>query len=356
MDAISEVRVLSSNYQAEFGRNGGGTISVVTKGGGQDFHGSGWWQHRNEDLNANSWANNKSGIAKPPYRLGVEGFTIGGPMYIPKHLNADKKRFFFFFSQEYTGQKVNSSPVVANMPTSLERGGDFSKSFDTSGALIPIIDPGTQSPFPGNVIPKSRISPTGAAVLGFFPSPNYAPTDPSLIYQENYTAVPTGTHTRRNDVVRGDWYITPKLNAYFRWINDKDDTTSNNHDLTNFVGPNVDHPNPGHGYAGHLLWTITPTLINETTVGKSFNTWDWYAVNSAQWDRSLMGNIPKWYPIDATLGDQLNFVPDLSFGGTPVNTPGIAPDDLPYYNANNIYTITDNLSKVYGRHSFKAGV
>ena len=356
IDSISEVRVLTSNYQAEFGRSGGGTISVVTKGGGRDLHGSGWWQHRNEDLNANNWGNNRVGLPKPPYRLGIEGFAVGGPIFIPKHLNADRKQFFFFVSQEYTGQKINSNPVAGNMPTALERTGDFSRSLDTDGSLITVTDPTTHAPFPGNVIPQSRINPVGAAVLKFFPLPNYSGSDPSLIYQQNYTAIPTGSHNRRNDVVRGDWYINPKLNAYFRWINDKDDTTSNSHDLTNFVGLNVSHPNPGHGYAGHILWTISPTLINETTIGKSFNTWDWFAVNDAQWDRSRMGNIPKWYPIDKTLGDQLNYVPDLSFGGTPVNTPSIAPDDLPYYNANNIYTISDNISKVYGRHNFKAGI
>src|ERR1051326_6250783 len=356
MDAIEELRVLTSNYQAEFGRSGGGTISAITKAGGSDFHGSGWWQHRNEGLNANLWNNNRNGLVRPPYRLGVEGFTIGGPIYIPKHLNADKKHLFFFFSQEYTGQKVSSSPVTGNMPTALERSGDFSKSFDTDGSLIAVIDPNTHAAFGGNVIPKSRINPIGAAVLGFFPLPNSSPTDRSLIYQQNYAAIPVGSHTRRNDVVRGDWYITPKVNAYFRWINDKDDTTSTSHDLTNFAGLPGDHPNPGHGFAGHLLYTISPTLVNELTLGKSFNTWDWYTVDAKQWDRSLMGNIPKWYPIDTTLGDQFNYVPDVSFGGTPVNTPGIAPDDMPYYNANNIYTITDNISKVHGRHNFKAGV
>ncbi len=356
MDAIAEVRVLSSNYQAEFGRSGGGTISVITKGGTQDFHGSGWWQHRNEGLNANTWANNRAGLPKPPYRLGIEGFTIGGPIYIPRHFNADKKRFFFFVSQEYTGQKINFSPSSGNMPTALERTGDFSRSFDTNGSLIPIIDPATGAQFPGNIIPKSRINPIGAAVLNYLPLPNFTTTDPGLLYQQNYTAIPTGSHTRRNDVVRGDWYITPKLDAYFRWINDKDDTAENNHDVTNFVGPAVSHPNPGHGYAGHLTYMINPTLINEITVGKSFNTWDWYAVDSGQWDRSLMGNIPKLYPINTALGDQLNYVPDLSFGGTPVNTPSVAPDDLPYYNANNIYTLTDNISKVLGRHNFKAGI
>jgi hypothetical protein len=204
MDAIAEARVLSSNYQAEFGRSGGGTISVITKGGGQDFHGSGWWQHRNEDMNANLWNNNRNGLVKAPYRLGIEGFTIGGPIYIPHHFNSDKRKLFFFFSQEYTGQKINNSPATGNMPTALERGGDFSKSFDTNGSLIIINDPTTGKPFPNNVVPSTRINGIGQAVLNYFPMPNYPTNDPSLIYQENYAAIPVGTHTRRNDVVRVD--------------------------------------------------------------------------------------------------------------------------------------------------------
>jgi Carboxypeptidase regulatory-like domain len=356
MDAIAEVKVLTSNYQAEFGRNSGGTISAITKGGTQDFHGSGWFQHRNEDMNANLWANNLNGLPRAPYRLGIEGYTIGGPIYVPHHFNTDKHRLFFFVSEEWTGQKINSSPSVGNMPTALERNGNFSQSYDTSGALIVVNDPTTGKPFPGNVIPSSRISPVGQAVLNFFPTPNYPTADPSLIYQENYAATPLATHTRRNDVVRVDYNVTSKLTAYFRWINDHDETLENNHDVTNFVGPEVSHPNPGHGYAGHLLWTISPTLVNETTVGRSYNTWDWYAVNGSQWNRSQMGNIPKWFPINNSLGDQENYIPDLSFGGTPINTPSLTPDDMPYYNANNIYTATDNVSKVVGSHSLKAGV
>jgi hypothetical protein len=357
IDSIAEVRVLTSNYQAEFGRNGGGTISAVTKSGTQEFHGSGWWQHRNEGMNANLWNNNRNGLARAPYRLGIEGYTIGGPFYIPHHFNSDKRRVFFFVSEEWTGQKVNSSPATGNMPTQLERSGDFSKSFDTGGSLIAINDPSTGKPFPGNLIPASRINSVGQATLNFFPLPNYPTSDPSLIYQENYAATPLASHTRRNDVVRVDYNITSKLAAYFRYINDHDETIQNNHDIGNFVGPQISHPNPGHGYAGHLTWTISPTLVNETTLGKTYNTWDWFAVDPSQWDRSKMGNIPKWYPIDLTLGDQANYIPDVSFGGTPVNAPSTSPNnDIPYYNANNIYTITDNISKVLGRHNLKAGV
>ncbi|HVY94713.1 MAG TPA: carboxypeptidase regulatory-like domain-containing protein, partial [Bryobacteraceae bacterium] len=111
LDSIQELKVLTSNYQAEFGRNSGGTITVVTKSGTQEFHGTAAWNHRHEEFNADSWANNhtlKNGAATPrvPYRYNVETYSIGGPAYIPKVANKEKKHLFFFWSQEYTGQYV----------------------------------------------------------------------------------------------------------------------------------------------------------------------------------------------------------------------------------------------------------
>ena len=103
MDAIQELRVLTSNYQAEFGRNSGGTVTVVTKSGTQQFHGSGQWSHRHEEFNADTWANNhtlKNGVATPraPYRYNVETYSIGGPAYIPKVANKDKKSVLLLVS------------------------------------------------------------------------------------------------------------------------------------------------------------------------------------------------------------------------------------------------------------------
>lgn len=355
MDAIAEVRVLTSNYQAEFGRSSGGAITVITKGGGRDFHGGGWFTYRDKGLNANTWANNKSGIPKSPYHLTIEGFSLGGPIYIPKHFNTDRKRFFFFFSQEYTGNS-SSGTDYGYMPTTAERGGDFSRSVDTDGSAITVTDPTTGRPFPLNIIPADRINKTGAAVLNFFPAPNFSTSDPAYRYSRNYAAASYTTHSRRNDVVRGDWYVSNKVNAYFRYINDHDDTVGND-TYSSYPGLEVDHPNPGHGYAGHLVYTITPSLMNEVTIGKSFNTWDYFAVNDKQWDRGLINNIPKWYPINPALGNQKNYIPDISFGGTPGGAvPSVTPDQLPYWNGNNIYSLSDNLSKIRGAHNFKFGV
>ena len=114
MDAIQELKVLTSNYQAEFGRNSGGTITVVTKSGTQHFHGTAAWNHRHEGFNANLWQNNRNGRNAQnvpvsqisPYRFNVETYSIGGPVFIPKLFNREKKKLFFFWSQEYTGQFV----------------------------------------------------------------------------------------------------------------------------------------------------------------------------------------------------------------------------------------------------------
>src|SRR5205085_971579 len=80
MDSIAEVKVLVSNYQAEYGRSAAGLISVITKGGAQQFRGTGWWSHRHEEFNANNFFRNKSGLDRVPYRYNIAGFSFGGPV------------------------------------------------------------------------------------------------------------------------------------------------------------------------------------------------------------------------------------------------------------------------------------
>jgi hypothetical protein len=229
-DAVQEMKVLSSNYQAEFGRNSGGTITVVTKNGTSQFHGSLVWNHRNEGLNANLWQNDRNGrnaAGVPnsyisPYRFNVETYTIGGPIYIPHHFNSNKNKLFFFWSQEYTGQFVTGGTQTKYTPTALERQGNFSQSFQNNGTLTAINDPTTGAPFPGNIIPASRITPLGQAMLNFFPLPNFAGAG-SQANIVNYTEAASATHPRRNDVLRVDVNPTNKLSGYFRYINDHDD-------------------------------------------------------------------------------------------------------------------------------------
>ena len=384
IDAIQELKVLTSNYQAEFGRNSGGTITVITKSGTQQFHGTGAWNHRHEGFNANLWQNNRNGrdpkTGAPispisPYRFNVETYSIGGPVTIPKLFNRERKKLFFFWSQEYTGQFVSGGVQNKYTPTVLERQGDFSQSLLNNGTLIKIIDPTTGMQFDQNRIPKSRIDATGQAMLNFFPAPNFAGTG-SQANIVNYFEAASATHPRRNDVLRLDAYATSKLTGYFRWINDHDDLIALyqgvqfSRDTGGVLGDKgiapIDHPNPGHGYSGTVTYAFSPTLINEFTVGESWNTWSWYSLdNYKSEDRALVNSPPVLFPLPtknppgaSAVNGYQNLMPQMSFGTPPSNSMTYTRNSTTagaYENFNTIWTYTDNLSKIVGRHAFKTG-
>ncbi len=126
-DTIAEFRLLTSNYTAEYGRNGGGVISVVTKSGTNKFHGSGFEFLRNNKLNANRFFNNRDGVPREILKRNQFGFTIGGPITIPKVIKGEDKYFFFV---GYQGQRQVQTQTTSSTTifTPAELRGDFSKS------------------------------------------------------------------------------------------------------------------------------------------------------------------------------------------------------------------------------------
>ncbi len=387
MDSVAEIKVLTSNFQAEYGTLSGGSISVVTKSGGSQFHGTAFATKRHEMFNAMNFFDNKNGNQKPKYRYWMGGFTIGGPAYIPKVFNREKNKFFFFFSQEYTKQRSESGTNYYKVPTALERGGDFSQSFDSSGNLIRVYDftQAGRPQFPGNVIPSNLADPRGAAILNFFPLPNrcgapgagsdcWTESDPNQINRRNYRIPYAGTHPRRNDVIRADARPTNNLSLWWRYVNDYDlQQTSFGVGLLNSAGKwepySEDHPNPGHGHGLGATYTITPNLVNEASFGRSYNTWDWYPHDESQIARSRVGNPPHWFNEKDPLftNDGNNPRPNLPPGaqnfavwapainglsiGNPPNGGG-----RPYTNWNNEYSVNESISWVKGAHNVKAGV
>ncbi|PYR54571.1 MAG: hypothetical protein DMF91_26430, partial [Acidobacteria bacterium] len=158
MDAIGQIQVLTNGYTAENGRNNGGLISVVTKSGTNSLKASGWYNGRRDRFNSNDYFRQVNNLPKPLYRINISGYTVGGPVVIPGIMDSrdkggSRKKVFFFASQEYTDDARPTQTSRANMPTALEKVGDFSQTRITSGAIQPIIDPLTGLQFPGNVIP-----------------------------------------------------------------------------------------------------------------------------------------------------------------------------------------------------------
>src|SRR4051812_36765602 len=162
LDAIGEVKVILNSYQAEYAGNGGPVVEVVTKSGGKEYHGTGYWYVRNEALNANDFFNNRKNVKLPEYRYNTEGASLGGPIYIPKVWNTQKNLLFGFYNIEMLQSAIPGALTNYTMPTQLERNGDFTQS------PVKINSPGG-APYPNNVIPKSQLNPNGLALLNTLP-------------------------------------------------------------------------------------------------------------------------------------------------------------------------------------------
>jgi hypothetical protein len=360
MDAVAEVKVLSSNYQAEYGRQGGGAITIITKGGGQGFHGSAYDYYRHESLNANDFFNNRTGTTKSPYRYRVTGYSVGGPVYIPGKFNRGKDKVFFFFSQELGGIKLDRSFRRTNMPTELERKGDFSQSLDTGGKLIVIKDPLTGLAFANNVIPTSRINVKGQTVLNQYPMPNFVDPDVAGRLNWNYKDSAQSPYPKRQEIWRTDINLSSKLRFYYRGVDNFDEQANYYGNWpsgsANFKLVQTKYGLPAYGHVGSLTWTISPTFVSETTFGIDQNGIDLDVLDENPVLRSKWGNLPKWYTYEKVDGvSNPNLAPNIVFGGQPTNAPGMLGSNIPWKDISRNWPFTQNLTKITGAHQIKFG-
>src|SRR5438067_4110867 len=157
IDAIAEVNVQANAYTAEYGFKSGAQMNIVSKHGGSEFHGGLAWYKRHEEFNAQNFFFNKAGTAKPRYRYSDISGSIGGPLPLKVPiLNPDGHKFNFFYSVEDMRLKDVQPLYFATIPTALEKAGDFSQTKTPGGVLIPVKDPSTGAPYPGNIIPASQ--------------------------------------------------------------------------------------------------------------------------------------------------------------------------------------------------------
>ncbi len=350
-DSIAEFKILTGSYQAEYGRSAGAQIAVVTKSGTDQFHGAGYWYHRNDSLNANSFLNNARGLSKPLFRYNDPGYYIGGPIYIPKVLEQTKHKAFFFFSQEYQRQLIPNTPKNVLVPTALERKGDFSQSVNNNNVkLTAITDPLTQLPFPGLIIPQSRIYAPGQALLNIFPLPNLTQAS-----NFNYTSQLPGSSPRRETLLRVDYNITNNLRVFGHFIDDQQPTvTPYGSFVLGLTVPiaNIANPIPGRSWASGATWVISPTMTNEVNWGFTHNS---ILIDETgnQLTRTASGiTLPVLYPNAI----QKDYIPNVSFNGTRITaSPGFGSGDAPFVNYNTTIDLSDNLTKVWGKHTIKTG-
>ncbi len=173
LEAVQEVKIQANTYDAEMARTGGGMFNTLIRSGGNELHGSLYGHLRRTDWDANSFFNNAAGIPITQQPNSTWGASLTGPVFLPKIYDGRNKTFFSAAIEQYDDTQSGSSTFYA--PTALERTGDFSKTFSSTGALIVVSDPFTHVPYPGNKIPASSINPIGQNIINTFVAPSKAP-------------------------------------------------------------------------------------------------------------------------------------------------------------------------------------
>lgn len=380
VDAIQEFKVQTSNFSAEFGRAGGAVLNATIKSGTNHLHGDAWEFLRNDAFDAaNFFENSPTHINKGEFRQNQFGFTLGGPVYIPHVYNGRDKTFFFV---DYEGTRIRqASPQVATVPTSLERSSGFTDlseliadqsgtRTDLLGRTTPVgtvFDPATtrpvtagvpdpatglvptangfvRDPFTNNQLPANRLDPNAIKLLNLYPTP----TGTGIF--SNYTADRVIQNNTNQFDVRIDRNFSDKDQLFGRF------SYADNPDFV---------PGPFTSYADSSSFTqdtfhnnsvssalsethsFTPTLINEARFGYSR-----LATSQFQPFANTLG-IPAQFGIQG--------IPQIPHnGGLPfINIEGLnnlgPAGFVPGERFSETTQITDNLTKIYGSHTFKGG-
>jgi hypothetical protein len=397
VESIAEVKMLTSNYQAEYGRSSGLQITAVTKSGTNRFRGSIYDVERNSDWNSNSRVNILNGDPKPVSKERDWGFSIGGPVGKPGGNN----RLFFFYAQEFSPRTAGNDVVRYRMPTALERAGDFSQTTDNLGNLYPYIkDPNLNGVCSaasqaacfadGGVlgkIPASRLYQPGLNILKQWPMPNTA-SAPGQAYNYELTR-PEESILSWQPAFRIDYQPTQKLRATFKYSGWQQRNQVINGTLPGFNDTKMQRPVVS-SWVTTVNYTFSPTTFFEATYGRSQDELAGCA-NAQQStgplfctaaipmgptsDRRSVGleNLPLLFP-DANRinpdyyvfeafemvnpdfwdGTRAWLPPVFAWGNRVANAPpsvGITS----FLNTNVTQDIALSLTKVVGRHTLKAG-
>jgi len=352
VDAVQEFKVKTNNYSAEFGRSAGAIISATVKSGGNEFHGSAWNFLRNEKLDANNFFSNAGRVSRQPFKQNQYGFTLGGPVTIPKLYNGKNKTFFF---TDYEGlrRRTTASSNILDIPPDQYRVGNF------SGYRATIYDPRARrvgptgqvisTPLPNNTIPSSLIFGGSAATLALLPKANFGAAG---VDTRNFLRIASNPFQNDQFDIKIDQRFGAKNNMFGRISRAK----------------SVD-PNPGNfdgflGGGGENLRHAVHSVLNDTHIFSSSIVNEFRAGYTRQ-NGSFAGFGPLGAEFARTNNIALFPFPVQSFPSIAFNFSGLINTQSqfsslgggdPNINIENTYQLTDNLSIMKGKHAFKVGI
>lgn len=400
IDAVGEFKTLTGNFNAEYGRSPGVMIMVNTKSGGQRFHGTLYEFDRNTVFDANDWFSNHAGSSRAVLRYNQFGGNIGGYIPIPVISPRSNKKAFFFFNYEGTRSSRPNGGTYYTMPqpsmlgigtpngeanlAPLYRPGNMCDFNGTTSTCTPIHDtngnlvqngqvfvPGsikynsygeilTGTPYSGNVIPASQFNNQYAAMIKYF-TPGYRgsfdhPTfnngfgdEQQINFQDTYTFY------KNQYVARVDYNFGPKANAFFRYVDDRQQESQGFGIFSGNSFPVLPQyrKKPGKSYAWSLVNVISPTLTNEATVGWLHLTQVVDIVPGTSkdlYDKTAVGfNFSDIYASTNTH----NLSPNINTGDGYIN---ISPFPSGWTSTGNTVVATDDVTKVAGNHVIKFGL
>jgi len=355
IDAISEMKVQTGVYSAEYGHNAS-QINVISKTGTNKYHGSLFEFVRNNYADALGYNFNPTPIRVLPYKYNDYGFELDGPVTIPKIFKG-KDRLFFMVNDEWFSQ-ISYGQSAATFPSQATLNGDFSQYRQTAAqtSATPIYDPATgKSDGTGrsqfvcngvlNVICPNRIDPTSARILQLF---YHSATVPGA-FTQNYPYRTTSTSKHDGLTVRADFDQSVKLQWAFRFSNGGE-----TNDSTGLVSPGGTAGSAIAAnfsqYMGSNTWIISPTLLNVASIGYTHFGNSLGALSAGKINEVAEVQIPN-----LSAGSPFQWgIPAFSFGTDPWSGIGDSSDG-PYITNDHDWSFKDNLSWVKGKHSIDVG-
>jgi hypothetical protein len=337
IDFIEEVTIKTANFSAEYGRNSGAAINVVTRSGTNQFAGSAFEYHRNDSLDDNSYFAELQKVEKAPLKYNNFGYSLGGPVR--------RGQLFFFGGQEWKVIRRSTSPTFRTLPTAAMRNGDF------SALTTPIRDPLTNAPFPGNVIPGNRITADGRAIAAVYT----AMAGQAVSYTDSATAnnalfQADNPFDFRQEVLRLDWQANAAHRLTGRLIFDHYDLDDPFGTFINSQLPTIptNRTRPGRNYQVSHAWTIGSSMVNEFKANVSSNGQQAPPIGDA-WKRDTYGF--AFAQLFSGGGRFEESIPDVDVQ-TYASFRGAAQSLL---SPTRDIQITNNLTTLRGAHTFKVG-
>ncbi|MEN6608360.1 MAG: carboxypeptidase-like regulatory domain-containing protein, partial [Bryobacteraceae bacterium] len=346
VDAVEEFKVQTNSLSAEYGRFNGGVISVVTKSGTSQWHGTAYEFHRNSYFDANSFFNNRTGTKLGALRRNQVGGSLGGPVIIPKLYDGKNRTFFFFDYEAFRESQLATASYT--VPTALQRTGDFSSTVNSAGKQVVIYDPLTtqldgsnnyiRTAFPGNVIPRDRIDKVGNNLAAFYP----LPTNNSLT--SNFYASSARQNEDDTFDIRIDHYVGSSHKIFGRVSKQEPFTGEPNYfgNIANPGNPALVQHRKSAGFQD--VWTLSPTTIVNLNYGLS----RMYGTRTAWGDGFDITKIG--YPENLRANQQVAALPVVS-----VNDFTSLGNSNQNYSTQMGHFFLASVTRIQGSHTIKGG-